>query len=81
MTNCTENYFRVKVHKNKIISGLIANFMALKSLGISVKDTLKHQGLRNQLANLLQDKGIANSKCVSRRLLKFHDTCISRFKF
>jgi len=38
--------------------------MALKSF-ISVKDTLKHQGLRNQLVKVLQEKGIANSKVLT----------------
>lgn len=64
MTNCSENYFRVKVHKNKIISGLITNFIHSKHKAY-VKDTLKHQGLRNQLANQIKDKGIANKNVLA----------------
>lgn len=31
---------------------------------LSLKDTLKHQGLRNQLADLLKDKGITDTKVL-----------------
>ncbi len=34
-------------------------------MGHSMKDTLRHQGLRNQLANLLKDKGIEDEKVLA----------------
>ena len=34
---------------------------------LPLKDSLKHKGLRNQLANLLKDKGITDEKVSPRK--------------